>query len=153
MFKSVLKKKYVLPAFAVLFLLSLFVFFGPPDIYTKTSSPEFCASCHVMEYEHDAWLKTGLHRAIKCVDCHLPNDNFARHLIWKGVDGTKDVIYFYGRLFSEHLRISAHGSLTVQENCTRCHGEMVSRITVEDRACWSCHRRVNHKFPLTGYLQ
>lgn len=153
MFKKFLKKKYLIPLAVGAPALFLFAFFGPPDLYSLTSSPEFCASCHVMEYQHDAWLKTGLHRSVKCVDCHLPNDNFPNHMLWKGLDGTKDVVFFFGRMFSDSLTISGHGSKTLQDNCTRCHGEMVSRITVEDRTCWSCHRRVNHKFPMTGYLQ
>jgi cytochrome c nitrite reductase small subunit len=152
MLKKLLTNKYLMGGLAGLGLLFLFLFFGPPDLYTATSSPEFCSACHVMEYQHDSWLKTGLHRGIKCVDCHLPNDSFVRHMVWKGLDGMKDVVYFYGRLFADHLVISAHGRATVQENCLRCHDAMVSRISVEDRTCWSCHRRVNHKSPLTGYL-
>ena len=143
------KKKLLLCCGGAGLAVSLFLFFGPPGLYEKTSSPEFCSSCHVMEYEHDAWLKTGVHRGIKCVDCHLPNNNFANHLFWKGIDGMKDVIYFYGRMYSDPIIISAHGKNTVQANCLKCHGEMVSRISVGERTCWSCHRRINHNFPMT----
>jgi cytochrome c nitrite reductase small subunit len=118
-----------------------------------TSTPEFCASCHVMEYQHDAWLKNADHRHLDCVECHLPNNNFVNHIMWKGYDGTKDVIFFYGRLYADELRISAHGKRTIQENCIRCHGEMVFQINTDDRDCWSCHRRVNHNFPMASLGQ
>lgn len=152
MLKKIFDKKIIIPAAVFLTFLSLFVLFGPPDVYTYSSSPTFCASCHVMEYQYDAWFKTGLHRSIKCSDCHLPNDNFARHMVWKSIDGMKDVVFFYGRLYSDYPEISAHGKAVAQENCMRCHEGMVSRITMEDRTCWSCHRRVTHKAPLTGDL-
>jgi cytochrome c nitrite reductase small subunit len=152
MLKNMLRLKFIIPAVFGSTALFVFIFFGPPDVYTLTSSPAFCSSCHVMEYQYDAWLKTGLHRNIKCVECHLPNDNFPNHMAWKGIDGTKDVIFFYGRLFSEPMKISDHGKAVAQKNCVRCHGEMVSRITLGERTCWSCHRRVTHKAPLTGDL-
>ena len=143
----------ILGFFGAGFLLFLFVFFGPPKVYHKTSTPEFCASCHVMDYQYDAWMKNADHRNLECVECHLPNNNFANHMLWKGYDGTKDVIYFFGRLYADELRISVHGQHTVQDNCVRCHGEMVSQLNIEDRTCWSCHRRVNHKFPMAGIGQ
>jgi cytochrome c nitrite reductase small subunit len=37
----------------------------------------------------------------------------------------------------------------VQENCVRCHSEIVARIST-DRNCWECHRRYSHK--LTGAI-
>jgi cytochrome c nitrite reductase small subunit len=123
----------------------LFVSFGPPQLYAKSSTPEFCAGCHVMETEYEAWRHTGAHRRIKCVDCHLPNDTKVRHLTWKNIDGMKDMILFYSGKVSENLRISERGARVVQENCRRCHEETIARINV-DRNCWECHRRLSHKF-------
>jgi len=123
----------------------LYVSFGPPKLYAKSSTPEFCAGCHVMETEYEAWRHAGAHRRIKCVDCHLPNDNQVRHLTWKNIDGMKDMVLFYSGKVSENLRISERGARVVQENCKRCHEETIARITV-DRNCWECHRRLAHKF-------
>lgn len=132
-------------------ILMVFLFFGPPALYEKTSTPAFCASCHVMETQHEAWFMEGLHREIDCVDCHLPNTNFISHLIWKGIDGTRDVIYFYGRLYDDIIRATSHGKSVVQQNCVRCHGDMVSRIEIEGRNCWDCHRRVQHTYPAISF--
>jgi len=130
---------------AVVIIIILFVLWGPPAVMDKTSTPDFCNLCHVMNYHHDAWFMTGLHRNIKCVDCHLPNRGFISHYVWKGIDGMKDVIFFHADLIAEPIEISSHGKETIQDNCVRCHDGMVAIINTEDRYCWDCHRRANHK--------
>ena len=129
------------------FLLFLFLFFGPPDLYTVTSSPGFCDSCHVMDDQFEAWFRTGVHRPLKCVDCHLPHDNTAGHLFWKGIEGMRDFVSFHGNIFTEPIRLSYHGEKTVQGNCVRCHEGTVTFINTEGRNCWDCHRRVRHNYP------
>ena len=125
-------------------VLGLFMAFGPPKLFAKTSSPEFCGSCHVMEMEYEAWFHSGAHKRATCVDCHLPNDTLARHLAWKTLDGVHDVIRFNTGQVSDYLRLSDRGAGVVQENCQRCHAETMSRVS-EDRQCWSCHRRMSHR--------
>ncbi|MBM4286347.1 MAG: cytochrome c nitrite reductase small subunit [Deltaproteobacteria bacterium] len=120
-----------------------FLAFGPPGLYARSESPEFCGSCHVMDTQYESWFHSA-HRRAKCVDCHLPNDSLARHLFWKGVDGIWDTVAFHTGRFAEDIRISNHGARVVQENCVRCHAETVARIST-DRNCWECHRRLSHK--------
>ena len=124
--------------------------FGPPRLYAKSESPEFCGHCHVMEPEYEAWFHSGAHHRIKCVDCHLPNDTFARHLAWKTLDGVKDVLAFHTGRISDLIRLTDHGAKVVLENCQRCHAETIARVN-EDRRCWDCHRRISHK--LTGTIE
>lgn len=134
----------------LLILLSFFLgagaylAFGPPGLYAKSETPEFCGSCHVLEMEYEAWYHSGAHRRLKCVDCHLPNDNLARHLLWKTVDGVKDAAAFHTGRISYPIRLSNRGAAMVLDNCRRCHGEIISRINAE-RRCWDCHRRLSHK--------
>jgi len=128
----------------------VFIAFGPPGLYAKSESPEFCGSCHVLTPEYEAWFHSGAHERIKCVDCHLPNNNFANHLLWKTLDGVKDVVAFHTGRVSETIHISDRGAAVVQANCQRCHGEIISRVRI-DRQCWDCHRRFSHK--LTGTIQ
>ncbi len=141
-------KKKLLRISGLLVVLALavgtFVSFGPPGLYARSGSPEFCGSCHVMETEYENWFHTGGHRRVKCIDCHLPNDNIARHLTWKGIDGMQDTVTFYSGRVPETIRLSQHGAAVLRENCQRCHAEMVSRIN-EDRDCWQCHRRLSHR--------
>lgn len=121
-----------------------FLAFGPPGIYAKSETPEFCGSCHVLNMEYEAWFHSGAHRRVKCVECHLPNDTLARHLLWKTIDGLKDWLSFHTGHVSDPIRISARGAGFVKENCQRCHAELISRIN-EDRQCWDCHRGLSHK--------
>ena len=134
---------------AVAGALGIFLAFGPPGIYAKTETPEFCGSCHVLEPQYETWFHSGAHARITCVDCHLPNDTFARHLTWKTIDGFKDWLAFHTGRVSDPIKISDRGAGFVQENCLRCHGEVVARIST-DRNCWACHRRLGHK--LTGAI-
>lgn len=141
------KKKtltYVLVALVIVAVLSLFAAFGPPGLYARSESPEFCGSCHVLQPEYEAWFHSGAHHNVKCVDCHLPNNNFANHLLWKTIDGVKDSLRFHTGFVSETIHISDHGAAVVEANCRRCHTDLLAQIK-ENRRCWDCHRRLSHK--------
>jgi len=141
------RKKILLYVLAVIVLgagAGGFVAFGPPGLYAKSESPEFCGSCHVLQPEYEAWFHSGAHQRVKCIDCHLPNNNLANHLLWKTVDGVKDTIKFHTGQVSEIIRISDHGAQVVADNCRRCHTELVSRVNI-DRRCWDCHRSLPHR--------
>jgi cytochrome c nitrite reductase small subunit len=129
--------------------IGAFVSFGPPGLYARSESPEFCAGCHIMESEYESWFHNAGHRRQKCIDCHLPNDNKMRHLAWKGYEGMWDSYVFYSGKVPEEIRLSAKGAQIVRQNCIRCHEQLVSRIK-EDRNCWQCHRRLSHR--MTGSL-
>ncbi len=124
-----------------------FILIGPPKLLAKSESPNFCASCHVMEEEYTAWRHAGAHRRIKCVDCHLPNGNPVEHYVWKSIDGMKDVVLFHSGHVPETITLSAHGDHVVQANCVRCHEAAVARMDTT-RKCWGCHRQLRHR--LTG---
>ncbi len=124
--------------------IGTFLLFGPPQLLAKSESPVFCSSCHVMEEEHTAWSHAGAHRRIRCVDCHLPNNNSISHYAWKSIDGMKDVISFNTGLVPERINLSGHGQKTVQGNCIRCHEETVAQMDTT-RQCWDCHRQLRHR--------
>jgi cytochrome c nitrite reductase small subunit len=123
--------------------VGVFLALGPPQLLAKSETPEFCASCHVMEPQYEAWLHEGAHRRIRCVDCHLPHDNVATYYTWKSIDGMRDVVEFYTGLVPATIRISEHGKTVLQDNCVRCHATAVDRIDAT-RQCWGCHRRLQH---------
>jgi cytochrome c nitrite reductase small subunit len=124
--------------------VGVFVAFGPPKLMAKSEMPDFCASCHVMESQYEAWFHQGAHRRKNCVECHLPNDNVAAHYVWKSIDGMKDVVVFNSGRVPEEIKISDHGRATVQANCVRCHETAVDKIN-QARSCTDCHRRLIHK--------
>ncbi|MFZ5907555.1 MAG: cytochrome c nitrite reductase small subunit [Nitrospirota bacterium] len=133
-----------------LFLLMVFFAAAPHDADAFADLPDYCMKCHVMESAYEAWIHTGAHRRIKCVDCHLPNDNQVMHYIWKTIDGIKDAVAFHSGKVPEEIAISSHGRKVIQANCIRCHETAVTMIDKE-RECWGCHRRVTHK--LTGTIE
>jgi cytochrome c nitrite reductase small subunit len=96
-----------------------------------------------MQSEFEAWLHAGAHRRIRCVDCHLPNENPGIHYVWKSIDGMKDAAVFYSGNVPEHITLSAHGEKVLQRNCMRCHEVTVTHMDTE-RKCWECHRRISH---------
>jgi cytochrome c nitrite reductase small subunit len=124
-------------------LLTLFLLLGPPQLLAKSESPGFCASCHVMEGQHTAFMHSGAHRRIGCNDCHLPNNSVALHYVWKSIDGMKDVLFFYSGHVPDRIKLSEHGAKVVKANCIRCHSQLVSQMDTS-RDCWSCHRRITH---------
>ena len=136
-------KKYAIGASALVLLA--IIAFVPHGLLDQTSKPAFCNACHPMHEQYEVWFLTGVHRNIKCVDCHLPNNNEVNHLIWKGIDGTKDAVSFFSGVYPDYITATAHAKRVIKANCVRCHGEMVSRISTDGQNCWSCHRRINHK--------
>ncbi len=140
------KKRWKILGFLILaaIVVGAFASFGPPRLYAKSGTPEFCAQCHVMESQYENWYHNGGHKRQKCIDCHLPNDGIARHMALKGLTGMWDSFVFYSGRVPDVIKISTSGAAIVQENCKRCHEQTVSMIK-EDRNCWSCHRRLSHK--------
>jgi cytochrome c nitrite reductase small subunit len=136
------------PYLAIILIIAiaggLVVSFGPPKLYAKSESPEFCAACHVMEAEYEAWRHQGAHRRIKCIDCHLPHDQIANHLFQKSYQGMWDVFMFYSGRVPDRIRLSESGVKIVKSNCERCHEETIARVSMSDRKCWDCHRRLSH---------
>lgn len=141
------KKKlgfYGLAGLGLITLVAVFFTLGPPQLLAKSESPIFCAGCHVMEGEFDAWMHAGAHRREKCVECHLPNQNMGLHYVWKSIDGMKDTLAFYSGRVPERIVITGHGKEVVQSNCIRCHETTVDHID-HQRLCWDCHRRIAHR--------
>jgi len=119
-----------------------FLLFGPPRMIELTESPQFCARCHASQ--DGDWLHSA-HRGEKCIDCHLPNDNFADHYLWKSIDGGKDVFFHFSGLGDgNNTELTAHGKKVLQANCVRCHVDMVSHIN-NKRSCIDCHRTFSHR--------
>jgi cytochrome c nitrite reductase small subunit len=147
------KKRYpkiILGLLAAAAAVGLFVSFGPPGLFAKSETPEFCAGCHVMESEYENWFHNGGHRRQKCIECHLPNGSLAGHLAGKGIQGMWDAYVFYSGKVPDSIRLSDKGQKILRQNCVRCHQELVAMIN-EDRNCWTCHRRLSHR--TTGVLQ
>jgi cytochrome c nitrite reductase small subunit len=120
-----------------------------------SDEPETCINCHLMIPQYSTWFNSSHRERATCNDCHVPHDNVFRKYLFKGMDGTRHATYFTLRWEPQVIKIKEAGIGVVQENCIRCHSDMLhevsaSKVTGEsyktenDMLCWNCHREVPH---------
>lgn len=147
--------------FGVLFSLGVFVglFFLVLHLGRATSylsdKPETCVNCHVMNSYYATWQNGSHGRVTVCNDCHVPQDNFIKKYFFKASDGLRHSYVFTFRLEPQVIRIKEAGRNAVQQNCIRCHSNVIHPISLRgisdqkiqengDGYCWDCHREVPH---------
>jgi cytochrome c nitrite reductase small subunit len=120
-----------------------------------SDKPETCINCHVMYPQYASWAKSSHSQVAKCVDCHVPQDNFFRKYYVKGADGMAHTTYFTFRWEPQVIQMKERGVGVVQENCIRCHLDLVDMVQAvavtgklasmdEGKLCWDCHRETPH---------
>ena len=128
--------------------VGLFAFDYGEGLSYFSTDPRACVNCHVMQPQYDSWQKASHHTAAKCVDCHLPHD-FVGKYIAKADNGYRHSKAFTFMDFHEPIQITPRNARILQDNCLRCHGELVESILStgphgEGVACVHCHRDVGH---------
>ena len=135
----------------------------------RTSTPQFCASCHEIQFAYNTW-KTSTHAnnaqgfVADCMDCHLPAPHETFDFFYaKTAHGLKDIFVHFTRDMTrydhEKQRQKAYASFK-NEQCQKCHrnllhipnkrGAMLAhRAVVYPRAgyekkCVDCHRNLVH---------
>jgi cytochrome c-type protein NapC/trimethylamine-N-oxide reductase cytochrome c-type subunit TorC len=134
----------------------------------RTSTPQFCASCHEIQFAYNTW-KTSTHVnnaqgfVADCMDCHLPAPHDTVNFFYtKTIHGIKDVwVHFFGSETYDHAknREVAYGSFK-NEQCQKCHrnilnipdkrGAMLAHQAVlyprpgYEKQCVDCHRNLVH---------
>lgn len=120
-----------------------------------SDEPETCINCHVMYPYFASWDKSSHGDEATCAECHVPQDSFLRKYYVKGTDGMKHATYFTFRWEPQVMQIKERGTAVVQENCIKCHIDMVDMVQLvevtgdsaekgEGKLCWDCHREVPH---------
>ena len=166
-----MKKKYIV--WAVLITAGIVIGFPifSMTYYTmvRTSTPQFCASCHEIEFAYNTW-KTSTHVnnsqgfVADCMDCHLPAPHDTFNFFYaKTAHGLKDVIVHIiqgpENYDHEKNRRAAYESFK-NEQCQKCHrnllnipnkrGAMLAHKTViyprpgYEKKCVDCHRNLVH---------
>lgn len=164
------KRLFLYGVFTVLGVLIAFPLFSM-TYYTmvRTSTPEFCASCHEIQPAYEAW-KTSTHVnneqgvVADCMDCHLPAPHDTVDFFYsKTMHGAKDVfVHFTGgdeTYDRAEMRKAAYKSIE-NDQCLKCHrnlmhmpssrGAMLAhRATLYPRPgyekkCTDCHRQLVH---------
>lgn len=107
-----------------------------------SNDPTACVNCHIMRDPYDAWQKASHHAVATCNDCHVPQEFFAKY--WsKAKNGYRHSKGFTLQDFPEPIRIRDENRDALNQNCVRCHREVVSHI-VRDANCVRCHVSVGH---------
>lgn len=124
------------------------------DMMVRTSTPEFCGSCHEIKPAVVAWRSsTHANNAagveVKCMDCHLPPpENTFEFFFSKSYHGLKDVAvhFFSGKYDQEKSREAAYAAFT-NDLCQKCHNNLLNMPY--KRGAMLAHRSV--LYPRPGY--
>lgn len=166
-----MKKK--LPYLKALFLVAAGIVIAFPlfsmTYYTmvRTSTPQFCASCHEIEFAYNTW-KTSTHHnnaqgfVADCMDCHLPAPHDTIDFFYtKTLHGIKDIfVHFTMEEYNrQENRMKAYKSFD-NAQCRKCHrnilyipdkrGAMLAHRSViyapegREKKCVECHRDLVH---------
>jgi nitrate/TMAO reductase-like tetraheme cytochrome c subunit len=145
--------------------------FAAWGVATYTASPDFCASCHVMETRHVSWLRSGHAGKATCIECHSDPGTWGE--LKAHLNGTR---YLYvmltgeksGPILKAHVgsatcahchaaaalpeagpggRIAHREHLARGLECTACHAGLVhgslygQRARPDAETCVACHRK------------
>lgn len=135
--------------------LLLFVLHAARATSYLSDDPKACVNCHVMAPQYATWERGSHGRFTTCNDCHVPQDNFLNKYLFKASDGLRHSYMFTFRLEPQVIRIKNAGKKAVQQNCIRCHSNIIHPISLraisaksiiekEERYCWDCHRETPH---------
>ena len=120
-----------------------------------SDKPETCVNCHIMAPQYATWFHSSHREYAHCNDCHVPHNNVANKYYFKAKDGLRHATVFTLKREPQVIFIKEEGSEVVQQNCVRCHSDLITdskvlRWTDEydhyrvDRKCTDCHREVPH---------
>jgi cytochrome c nitrite reductase small subunit len=116
-----------------------------------SDKPETCMNCHVMTTQYVTW-QHGSHAGVAtCNDCHVPHTSLLAKYGFKAEDGLWHATVFTMRWEPQTIRLSARAVPVVEDNCRRCHAQVVAEVApaahqAGDLHCWECHREVPHGF-------
>jgi len=133
----------------------------------RTSTPQFCASCHEIQPAYETW-RTSSHVnnpqgfVADCMDCHLPAPHDTFNFFYaKTYHGVKDLVkhLFLTKYDREKNRQAAYADIK-NDQCLKCHrniiympykrGAMLAHRSVVyprpgyEKSCFDCHRNLVH---------
>lgn len=135
----------------------------------RTSTPEFCASCHEIQPAYNAW-KTSTHTnngqgfVADCMDCHLPAPHDTIEFFYaKTFHGLKDIVVHLAQgpdAYDRQAQREKAWATIKNDQCLKCHrnllympkkrGAMLAHRTVvyplpgQEKRCLDCHRNLVH---------
>ncbi len=159
----IIPKLYPPPSWRPVVIVALGVFTGLGMLILYISNafsylsdePSTCMNCHVMTPQYATWQRSSHREAATCNDCHVPQNNVFSKYAFKAQDGMRHATIFTMRWEPQVIRIKEAGKAAVQDNCIRCHIDLIGNLTVGDvnlkshyarldKRCVDCHQEVPH---------
>ncbi|NBC82321.1 MAG: cytochrome c nitrite reductase small subunit [Bacteroidetes bacterium] len=120
-----------------------------------SDEPETCVNCHIMAPQYATWSHSSHREVATCNDCHVPHDNIINKYYFKAKDGMRHATIFTLRREPQVIFIRDEGREVVQQNCVRCHQNLLVDDQLAtynthfnhqrtEKKCWDCHREVPH---------
>lgn len=145
----------VLAITGILFGLAAFLVYISKAPSYLSDDPKTCVNCHIMSPQYATWQHSSHRQWATCNDCHVPHDNVFNHYFFKAKDGLRHATIFTLRAEPQVIFIHEAGKNVVQQNCVRCHEDLISDNHIvggyphyvnerESRNCTSCHRETPH---------
>ncbi len=133
--------------------LHIFIISRAPSYLSD--DPSTCMNCHIMAPQYATWMHSAHRERAHCNDCHVPHNNVVNKYYFKAKDGLRHATIFTLRREPQVITIREEGRQVVQNNCIRCHGNLLSDERVNtrsishhhnrmERPCWECHRETPH---------
>ena len=129
----------------VLVGVGLFTFLYADGHAYLQDDPLVCANCHIMQPQYDSWMASSHQNVATCNDCHTPKGLIPKY-ISKADNGFRHAWAFTFDNFYEPIQIIPRNQRVLQNQCVRCHGDLVHPILDEDNnpQCVNCHFNVGH---------
>ncbi len=120
-----------------------------------SDNPKTCVNCHIMAPQYTTWFHSAHREYATCNDCHVPHNNMLNAYYFKAKDGMRHATIFTLRAEPQVIFIKEAGTGVVQDNCIRCHTDLIINEKTNtfsvlhyhhrtDRLCWECHRETPH---------
>jgi cytochrome c nitrite reductase small subunit len=120
-----------------------------------SDDPSTCMNCHIMAPQFATWSHSAHREKTHCNDCHVPHNNVLNKYYFKARDGMRHATIFTLRREPQVIFIKEEGKHVVQQNCIRCHSNLITdektlnytqqiHHSRTDRFCWDCHRATPH---------
>ena len=172
-----LPRRWRLPCFLMFGVaggVGAFVFHISRATSYLSDAPETCMNCHVMTAQYLTWQHSSHAEVATCNDCHVPHTSLPAHWAFKAKDGLWHATVFTMQWEPQVIRLSRGAISVVEQNCRRCHAEVIRDVSGEkgtgtfcakhraptegwsgrpgkrclspfpDLRCWDCHREVPH---------
>ena len=135
--------------------LASYVFYISRAYSYLSDEPKTCVNCHIMAPQYATWNHSSHRERTNCNDCHVPHNNVLNKYYFKAKDGLRHASVFTMRGEPQVIFIKQEGQEVVQDNCIRCHTNVIkdhrmmamkNNVNEEriERKCWDCHREVPH---------